>query len=82
MTLAGRARAIDLSISGSGSYDAGGLEAHTGRVSISGSGSGLVNVSDELDVAISGSGSVEVLGKPAVDQRISGSGRVSMRRPG
>ena len=82
MTLAGKAKAIDLSISGSGSYDASNLVSRTGRVSISGSGSGVVNASEELDVAISGSGSVEVLGKPYVEQHISGSGRVSMRRPG
>jgi Putative auto-transporter adhesin, head GIN domain len=81
MTLAGKAKAIDLSISGSGSYDAADLVSQTGRVSISGSGSGVVNTSEELEVAISGSGSIEVIGKPWVDQHISGSGRITRRKP-
>ena len=77
--LAGRADDVDLRISGSGSFDAGGLRSKSVRVSISGSGSATVNAADQLEANISGSGSVRYAGDPRVQQRISGSGVVARR---
>jgi hypothetical protein len=76
-TLAGRADAVDLSISGSGSYDAARLACKTAKVSISGSGDATVNATDQLDASVSGSGSVRYLGDPTVRSHVSGSGSVS-----
>lgn len=71
--------AIDVTIAGSGEYEGADLVAATGSVAISGSGSALVNVTDDLDVTVSGSGDVEYLGDPNLAETISGSGSVSPR---
>jgi hypothetical protein len=77
LILIGKARKQKLTISGSGDYDAKELESKTAEITISGSGEGIVNATDELDVSISGSGSLQYLGRPSIDQRISGSGDIS-----
>jgi hypothetical protein len=76
-TLSGRADAVDLRISGSGSYDAGRLQSTTAKVSISGSGDAVVNASGSIDASVSGSGSVHYLGNPSVTKHVSGSGTVA-----
>ncbi len=75
----GAAGSLDLSISGSGSFDGEDLVSALGNVSLSGSGSAVVNVKDDLDVRVSGSGSVRYLGEPSVSVSIFGSGDVSKR---
>lgn len=62
-----------------GQLQGANLLVRTGELDISGSGSAVVNVTEELDVGISGSGSVEYLGTPVVSSRVSGSGSVSQR---
>jgi len=66
----------DLTISGSGSIRAYGLESNTSYANISGSGSMYLYVNDYLDVVISGSGSVYYQGNPNVNAKITGSGSV------
>ena len=79
VTITGDADELDLSISGSGSFDGDRLAVDTGDVDISGSGSATVNVSEILDVQVSGSGNVEYVGDPNVSVDSSGSGSVSRR---
>jgi hypothetical protein len=80
LTLAGRADALTMSVSGSGSLDAAGLRAKVATVKISGSGDADVEVSESLSVKISGSGKVRYGGEPKnVDRDISGSGSVVPR---
>jgi hypothetical protein len=78
-TLAGRADTVDLSISGSGSYDAANLQCKSAKVSISGSGDAVVNATDSVDASVSGSGSVHYLGNPSVRSHVSGSGTIARR---
>jgi hypothetical protein len=77
--LNGRTGNVEVRISGSGGFDGEDLVSPSGKVTISGSGSALMNASDELDVTISGSGGVTYMGNPVLDQTISGSGDVSQR---
>jgi len=77
LRLSGEAARQELSISGAGKYSAAELSGHEGRVSISGTGKGTLNVSDKLSVQISGCGSVRYLGEPKLERRVSGVGNVS-----
>jgi len=76
---AGTTEELTVGINGSGSYRGADLTASTGTVEVAGSGSVVVNVSDDLDVSIGGSGDVEYIGDPAVTHSIGGSGDVSKR---
>jgi hypothetical protein len=76
MKLEGTTGALTISIPGSGTVDAQRLRASIAAVSINGSGSVVVDVSDELDASINGSGSINYLGTPTVRQSINGSGTV------
>ena len=73
----GKADEQEITISGSGHYRAGGLESKEVRIKVAGSGSAIVNVSEELYAKISGIGSVEYIGDPTVKRDVSGVGRVS-----
>jgi len=75
--LSGKAGKQKLTISGSGDYDAKELKSKTADITISGSGKGIVNATEELDIIISGSGDLQYLGRPSINQRISGSGDIS-----
>ena len=75
--LAGRADQLEVTIAGSGSWNAADLKSKTARVTISGSGDAAVNAADRLDATITGSGSVQYAGNPTVEKRITGSGSVS-----
>ena len=79
MDLSGTADNIELTISGSGSYEAAHLRSKTARVKISGSGDATVNASEQLDAQISGSGSVRYSGDPKVEKHIAGSGSVARK---
>ena len=76
---AGTTEDLTVRISGSGDFRGVDLTATTADVDISGSGSVVVNASDELDVSIRGSGDVEYIGNPALTQNITGSGSISPR---
>lgn len=75
----GASRDLDVGISGSGNYDGAELVAATGKVTISGSGAAVVNVTDDLEASVSGSGDIEYIGDPALDASTSGSGDISRR---
>jgi len=80
LTLAGRADALSMSLSGSGTLDAARLQARVATVKISGSGDADLEVSESLSVKISGSGKVSYAGNPkTVERDISGSGSVIAR---
>jgi hypothetical protein len=69
-------RFSDVSISGSGSYNASGLQTENASISISGSGTCRVHVTDELEGRVSGSGVIYYNGRPVVNARVSGSGKI------
>jgi hypothetical protein len=73
----GRADSQRVNISGTGKFLAKDLAGQTADITISGAGSGEVNVSEKLDVEISGAGSVRYKGDPHVTPEISGAGKVS-----
>jgi len=72
----GTTSSLDVSIGGSGAFHGGDLVATSAEVSVSGSGSVVVEATDTLDVAISGSGDVRYLGDPVLTPSISGSGSI------
>lgn len=67
---------LDVSISGSGTFEGFPVITDECDVDISGSGNCQVNVNDKLDVHISGSGSVFYKGTPTLNTHITGSGVV------
>ncbi len=75
--LEGATDSLTISIPGSGTVDAEGLRTSIASVSIDGSGSVIVDVSDELEASINGSGSIVYIGDPAVIESINGSGTIS-----
>jgi hypothetical protein len=74
--LSGRAGTQEVSLSGSGEYDAESVDSRTVNVRVSGSGDVLLNATESLDVEVSGSAEIRYVGEPRVIQRISGSGSV------
>ena len=75
--IGGEADKQEINILGTSNYRAEDLESKEVKMGIVGSGSALVNVSEQLDARISGIGSVEYIGDPTVKQEVSGAGRVS-----
>lgn len=77
MDLSGSAAEADMRISGSGNVNAELMKSFTSAISISGSGSGKVDVANVLTVNISGSGNVQYLSEPGhIQSRITGSGAI------
>lgn len=74
--VSGKAHTHDVQISGSGELWAFELETTRTDLSISGSGSARVFVTQSLDADVSGSGDVRYRGNPSVHTDISGSGSV------
>jgi hypothetical protein len=70
----GDASAQDLTISGSGKYQAGDVCSASVTVNVSGSGSATVCATESLESNISGSGSVNYYGQPMINSTGSGSG--------
>ena len=73
----GKAQKMTAVISGSGDIKTTGLETEKADISISGSGSAEVWVTQHLTADISGSGSVRYKGKPAIEIKSSGRGGIS-----
>jgi hypothetical protein len=63
-------------LTGSGSVDAGELQAHDARVSLPGSGNLVVWATERLEVTIAGSGNVSYYGSPEIHETVTGSGLV------
>ncbi len=64
ITVAGKVRQQRLSLSGVGSYRAGGLESQVGLVTVAGTGSALIWATESLEAGLSGVGSLEYYGNP------------------
>jgi hypothetical protein len=79
--LAGKVVHQEVHISGSGRYDAEGLDSQQAVVRVSGAGHLALKVQQMLEISISGSGEVSYLGDPQVNQSISGAGRVWKAEP-
>jgi hypothetical protein len=77
VTVSGQTSRQMVTISGSGTYTAGDLTSQQAVVSVLGSGSSAVNVSDTLTATIAGSGDVTYRGTPTVQKHITGSGSVT-----
>jgi hypothetical protein len=72
----GTAQQLDTQVSGLGSYRGGSLQSEKANVRISGVGSAIVWVTQQLEAHISGLGSVQYYGDPTVSQTVSGLGGV------
>ena len=79
IVLGGRVQTQNVTLSGSGSYQADTLVSQAATVHVSGSGAAEVSVSQTLHAMVSGSGSIVYRGNPQVEQHISGSGHISKR---
>jgi Putative auto-transporter adhesin, head GIN domain len=77
--VAGKVTTQEISLSGSGDYNAENLDSRQASVQASGSGSATVRVSDSLNVQLNGSGSVGYHGDPSLTKAVNGSGRVYKR---
>ena len=53
------------------------MESGRVEIGVEGTGSAVVNASEELDAKVGGAGSVEYVGDPTVKEDVSGVGRVS-----
>ena len=74
MVMAGKVKSQAVTISGSGSYNAGNLQTRDTEVEVSGSGNVTTWVTDSLDARISGMGTISYYGSPQVAFNQSGSG--------
>ncbi len=71
---------MDASTSGSSDLDMPGVQVQSASVRISGSGTAMLWVEDDLSARISGSGEVGYRGQPAISTSISGSGDIHSLR--
>ena len=78
--IAGDVEAQKIQLNGSGKYHAEALVSDFAAVSVTGSGSVKLSVSEDLQVKITGSGNVTYDGYPDVTRNISGSGKLSRKR--
>ncbi len=76
LVLEGTADDLDVTISGTGSFDGRNLKGRSAGVAISGAGNAVINASEQLDARISGVGSVRYVGDPKITRRISGLGSI------
>ena len=79
VSVTGQAAALDLTISGAGSFKGAGLTSAAATVRVRGSGGAVVRVSDTLDARVSGAGDVRYIGDPQVTQQITGAGTVAQQ---
>jgi len=75
--IAGQVTRQDVTIGGSGDYQAGDMESQAAQVDIGGSGNVTLWAQDSLEVSVSGSGSVNYYGSPEVTTDNSGSGDIN-----
>ena len=76
LNFSGKAKSLDVSITGAGNLNAYKFETQNCKIDISGFGRAKVNVTQKLDVNISGAGKVDYFGNPEVKQSITGAGRI------
>ncbi len=73
VTLAGRADAQQVAVSGASSYAAPDLRSRIAAVDVSGASVAVVRASDSLEGSVSGSSVLEYLGEPVVSLTVTGS---------
>lgn len=78
--VSGKATRQNVEISGSGGFKGANMSGSSVNVSISGSGSAMVNATDELTANIAGSGLIEYDGSPMINSSITGSGTIRQAR--
>ncbi len=76
ISLNGSATQQQLEISGAGNYNAPNLASEKAVVNISGSGTAILWVTEQLNLELSGAGKVHYYGSPVVNSNISGAGEV------
>ena len=79
IVIAGEVDTQEITHSGVGSYESGDMQSRTATIVMSGVGSAVLWVTDELDITITGVGSVSYFGSPSVTQNISGLGSVNSK---
>ncbi len=77
--LSGKADRQNVTLSGTGRYDADSLQVRRASINHSGAGVATLRVSESLDAEISGLGYVEYIGDPVVNKNITGVGAVRRR---
>ena len=63
-------------LSGASDYQAGDLESMETRIDISGAGSAIIWVENELNAELSGSGDLRYFGSPMLNTEMSGAGSI------
>lgn len=76
VTAEGEVQALRLNMSAAGRVDTRDLAASIADVTISGSGTATIRVSDYIRARLSGAGSLHYFGSPDVDQTVTGTGVV------
>jgi hypothetical protein len=79
---AGRVTSQHVSIPGSGTYLGPQLASREAEVTLAGSGTAVVRVSDRLHAEIGGTGTVQYIGTPVVERNITGVGTITQQRAG
>lgn len=77
--ISGSADQLDLSVTSSGSFQAGDLQVQQAQVRVSSSGNVTLWVVEDLSVNITSSGNVTYYGSPSVSQNLTSSGRLISR---
>ncbi len=76
VTINGEVKSQQIEISGAGNYNSPNLASETARVDISGNGTAILWVTNQLDLDLSGAGTIHYYGSPLINSDISGSGTV------
>lgn len=69
----------EITLNGTGAYNAENVEGKRATVTNNGAGAAVVRVSDQLNASISGIGMIEYIGNPQVTKNIAGIGIVRQR---
>lgn len=74
--VSGSASDVNLILSGVGSFNAADLKSTKASVDLSGMGSAIVQVEEDLAATLTGAGSIKYYGTPHVEQNVTGAGSV------
>lgn len=72
----GTAKEIKLILSGVGSFNAADLKSNKATIELSGMGSAMVRVEEDLAATLTGAGSIQYYGHPHVEQNVTGAGSI------
>jgi hypothetical protein len=79
LTISGSTDHLNVTLSGTGTFQGEDFAAKSANVTCSGTGNAVVKVSEKLDANVSGVGSIEYIGNPQVTEKVSGIGQVKKR---